>query len=57
MNTAVALGADDIPEEMPIKRPKPPLSLSEQEKQTVLDVLHSERFCDTAPPSGICRFV
>jgi len=31
------------------KRPKPPLALNEQEKQAVLDVLHSERFCDMAP--------
>lgn len=27
----------------------PPLALSEQEQQSVLDILHSERFCDKAP--------
>jgi putative transposase len=30
-------------------RPAPPLSLSPEEKRTVLDILHSERFCDKAP--------
>ena len=33
----------------PIPRPKPPRSLSEQERQQVLDVLHSEPFADKAP--------
>lgn len=32
-----------------VSRPKPPLALSDQERQTVIDVLHSQRFCDTAP--------
>jgi putative transposase len=36
-------------EQAPTKRPAPPLALSEPEKQSVLDVLHSERFCDKAP--------
>ena len=27
----------------------PPLALSEQEQQSVLDILHSERFIDKAP--------
>ena len=31
-------------------RPRPPLALSAGEEQTVLDVLHSERFVDVAPP-------
>lgn len=31
------------------KRPSPPRALSEQEKQVVLDILHSERFQDRAP--------
>jgi len=31
------------------KRPEPPLSLSTGERQTVIDILHSERFCDDAP--------
>lgn len=30
-------------------RPDPPLSLSQEEKRTVLDILHTERFCDKAP--------
>lgn len=30
-------------------RPTPPLALSAQEKQTALDALHSERFCDLSP--------
>ena len=36
--------------EKPIEeRPKPPLTLSEQEEQVILDILHSERFQDLAP--------
>ena len=31
------------------KRPSPPRALSVEEKQTVLDILHSERFMDKAP--------
>ena len=30
-------------------RPRPPLALSAPEEQTVLDVLHSERFVDQSP--------
>ena len=30
----------------------PPLALSEQEQQSVLDILHSERFCDKARGGG-----
>jgi len=30
-------------------RPRPPRSLSDEERQTVLDVLHSERFVDRSP--------
>lgn len=30
-------------------RPRPPLALSGAEEQTVLDVLHSERFVDQSP--------
>jgi transposase InsO family protein len=30
-------------------RPCPPLALDAQERQALLDALHSERFCDTAP--------
>ncbi len=30
-------------------RPSPPLALSDQERQDVLDILHSERFQDKAP--------
>ncbi len=32
-----------------IHRPVPPLALSSGERQTVIDVLHSEQFCDDAP--------
>ena len=31
------------------KRSSPPRALSEEEKQVVLDILHSERFMDRAP--------
>ncbi len=34
----------------PRKRPSPPRALSVQERQAVLDHLHSERFVDKAPP-------
>ncbi len=30
-------------------RPEPPLKLSEEERQTVLDLMHSERFLDASP--------
>jgi putative transposase len=30
-------------------RPPPPLKLSAQERQTVVDLLHSERFVDASP--------
>lgn len=33
----------------PLERPRPPLALSETERQQVLAVLHSERFVDQAP--------
>ncbi len=33
----------------PASRPRPPLALSAPERQGVLDVLHCERFVDTAP--------
>jgi len=36
-------------EKTPSERPAPPLALSETERQTVLDVLHSDRFRDMAP--------
>jgi len=32
------------------QRPRPPRGLSDDERQTVLDTLHSERFADKAPP-------
>jgi len=34
---------------LPQKRPRPPLALSDEERQGVLDLLHSERFRDMAP--------
>lgn len=37
------------PKTQPAPRPAPPLALSDNERQTVLDVLHSERFQDAAP--------
>ncbi len=37
------------PEKTTEQRPEPPLALSEQEEQVVLDTLHSERFQDLAP--------
>ncbi len=33
----------------PRKRPSPPRALSSDERQDVLDVLHSDRFVDKAP--------
>ena len=33
----------------PGQRPKPPLALTAEERQSVLNVLHSDRFCDDAP--------
>ncbi len=32
-----------------IARPKPPLSLMDDERQVLLDILHSERFIDQSP--------
>ncbi len=37
------------PQCVPQPRPRPPLALSSAEEQTVLDVLHSERFVDQSP--------
>ena len=37
------------------QRPAPPLALSDKERKAVIDVLHSEQFCDDAPPSDICQ--
>jgi putative transposase len=31
------------------QRPAPPLALTEQERQMVIDTLHSDRFCDLSP--------
>ena len=42
---AQAPGQDGIPPE----RPRPPLALSAEEEQRVLDTLHSERFIDCSP--------
>jgi putative transposase len=39
----------NTPPPVPQKRPSPPRTLSSQERQEVLDVLHSERFVDQAP--------
>ena len=35
--------------ETPTNRPKPPLALDGQERQAVIGILHSDRFCDMAP--------
>ncbi len=32
-----------------MRRPAPPLALCERDRQTVIDILHSEQFCDDAP--------
>ena len=37
------------PRKPPARRPSPPRALSPEERQAVLDVLHSERFVDKAP--------
>lgn len=39
----------DVPVTPPSRRPAPPRSLSTEERQVVLDTLHSERFVDLAP--------
>ena len=39
----------NLPGTAPLPRPKPPRALSDQERQKVLDVLHSEPFADKAP--------
>jgi putative transposase len=44
-----ALAWQDEPAEMPHKRPSPPRTLCHEERQTVLNVLHSDRFADKAP--------
>jgi putative transposase len=41
---------EERPQPEPPKRPSPPRALSPQERQGVLDELHSERFVDQAPP-------
>jgi putative transposase len=40
------------PEPATTPRPTPPRALSDQERQQVLDVLHSEPFADKAPPAA-----
>ena len=37
------------PENNRTQRPAPPLTLSCREREKVIDVLHSEQFCDDAP--------
>jgi len=37
------------PSKPDISRPKPPLALSDRERETVIDVLHGQRFRDMAP--------
>jgi putative transposase len=41
---------DDSPP-LPAMRSRSPLALSEAERQQVLELLHSERFVDQAPPT------
>lgn len=43
-------GRSRIPASEPRRRPSPPRSLSVQDRQTVLDLLNSDRFMDKAPP-------
>ncbi len=38
-----------VDKKLSVNRPVPPLALTEIERQSVIDVLHSERFCDMAP--------
>lgn len=38
-----------VDEELSVNSPPPPLALTEIERQAVINVLHSERFCDMAP--------
>ncbi|MCH8863646.1 MAG: IS3 family transposase [Proteobacteria bacterium] len=39
------------------QRPVPPLALSSMERQTVIDVLHSEQFCDDAPHQAYAKLL
>lgn len=41
--------SDNPPGNHSSQRPAPPLSLSGQERQTVIDLLHGQRFCDDTP--------
>ena len=41
---------EDVGPTVPRPRPRPPLALSAEQEKAVLDVLHSERFVDVAPP-------
>ncbi len=43
------VGRTPTDQKSPSKPRKPPLALSFQERQSVIDVLHSEQFCDLAP--------
>ncbi len=38
-----------MPQAVPRKRPAPPRALKDEERQKVLEVLHSEKFVDKAP--------
>lgn len=44
LNESLSIDVD-----LPQKRPRPPLALNDEERKGVLDLLHSERFCDMAP--------
>jgi len=41
----------------PTPRPSPRRALAAEERQQVLDVLHSDRFCDKAPPEGFATLL
>jgi putative transposase len=42
-------GDEGLSVEQNAQRTSPPLALSLEQRQTVIDILHSERFCDDAP--------
>ena len=45
------------PERNRNKRPVPPLALSQEERQEVIDLLHSDQFCDHAPLQVYARLL
>ena len=41
--------AEKLPAKENFQRPTPPLALDNEQRQSVIDIMHSERFCDDTP--------